>query len=280
MKNIVIIPNAKKDKDLSVTAKLSELLVGIGMDVYIKKEYASLCRSARGYFDFPDSCDVIIVVGGDGSVIDASGLALEHDIPLVGVNMGKVGYLSEVDPDDLSIFTRLASGEYSVKEKMLLSVSTSSEWTHEAYAVNDVIVSHGEYLGISSFRLEDSLGNSLGYRADGVIFATPQGSTAYSFSSGGPVLAHDVESILVTPVCPHSFFNRSVLFNSGEVLTVKNTGEHTMNIAVDGRKYTELLPNGTCYIRRAECSLKTLTFSENKMFEELFKKMSVTEGLK
>ena len=280
MKNIVIVPNAKKDKELSVTAKLSELLVGIGMNVYIKEEYATLCRRAVGYSVFPEFCELIIVVGGDGSVIDASGLAVEHDIPLIGVNMGRVGYLSEVDPDDLSVFKRLSLGEYSVKEKMLLSVSTSPLWSHEAYAVNDVIVSHGEYLGISSFRLEDALGNSLGYRADGVIFATPQGSTAYSFSSGGPVLAHDVEGILVTPVCPHSFFNRSVLFNSGEVLTVRNTGEHPMNIAVDGRKYTELLPNEACYIRRANRRLKTLTFSENKMFEELFKKMSVTEGLK
>ncbi|MBR7117323.1 MAG: NAD(+)/NADH kinase [Clostridia bacterium] len=280
MKNIVIVPNAKKDKELSVTAKLSELLVGIGMNVYIKEEYAAFCRRAVGYSVFPEFCELIIVVGGDGSVIDASGLAVEHDIPLIGVNMGRVGYLSEVDPDDLSVFKRLSFGEYSVKEKMLLSVSTSPSWSHEAYAVNDVIVSHGEYLGISSFRLEDALGNSLGYRADGVIFATPQGSTAYSFSSGGPVLAHDVEGILVTPVCPHSFFNRSVLFNSGEVLTVRNTGEHPMNIAVDGRKYTELLPNEACYIRRADCRLKTLTFSENKMFEELFKKMSVTEGLK
>ena len=93
-------------------------------------------------------------------------------------------------------------------------------------------------------------------------------------------MAHDVDGILVTPVCPHSFFNRSVLFNSKELLTVSNTGAYPMNITVDGRKYAQLMPGEACRIGCAERKIKMLTFSENKMFTELFKKMSITEGLK
>lgn len=280
MKKIVLIPNPIKDNGFLITYKLAGKLLDLGLDVYIAEDVADCELPLIRYKEFPSDADLIVVVGGDGSVIDASRYAIDYGIPIVGVNLGRVGYLSEVDPEELDLFSRLVSGEYLVKEKMLLTVEVPAPRSREVFAVNDIIVSHGEYLGISDFRLEDSLGNSIGYRADGVIVATPQGSTAYSFSSGGPVLAHDVEGILVTPVCPHSFFNRSVLFNSAEVLTVENTGSHAMNITVDGRRYDVLNPREKCKIRCADRRIKMLTFSENKMFTGLFKKMNVTEGLK
>ena len=280
MKRIVIVPNPQKDKDLSVTLAVAERLLKLGFEVLIDEKAGVTSLKAVDCDASDFFADLIVVVGGDGSVIDASRYAVNADIPLLGINLGRVGYLSEVDPDALEMLDRLVRGEYSVKEKMLLTVDARHSLRGSVYAVNDVIVSHGEYLGISEFSLEDSCGNSLAYRADGVIVSTPQGSTAYSFSSGGPVLAHDVEGILVTPVCPHSFFNRSVLFNSKEVLTVSNTGSYPMNIAVDGRKYAELMPGEHCHIGKSEKRIKMLTFSENKMFTELFKKMSVTEGLK
>lgn len=279
MKKVVIIPNPQKDVGLSLTARLIFQLSSLGMEVLVDSKLG-IQADACCYAEFPSDAELIVVVGGDGSVIDASRLAIENDIPILGVNLGRVGYLSEVDPNALDTLDRLSSGEYSIKEKMLLTVDSGNVQRGTVYAVNDVIVSHGEYLGISEFRLEDSCGNSLEYRADGVIVATPQGSTAYSFSSGGPVLAHDVEGMLVTPVCPHSFFNRSVLFNSSELLSVRNTGAYPMNIAVDGRKYAELMPGEACRISCANRRIKMLTFSENKMFTELFKKMSITEGLK
>ena len=280
MKKIVLIPNPIKDNGLLITYKLAGKLLDLGLDVYIAEDAADCELPLIRYKEFPSDADLIVVVGGDGSVIDASRYAIDYAIPIIGVNLGRVGYLSEVDPEELDLFSRLVSGEYLVKEKLLLTVEVPATRSRDVFAVNDIIVSHGEYLGISDFRLEDSLGNSIGYRADGVIVATPQGSTAYSFSSGGPVLAHDVEGILVTPVCPHSFFNRSVLFNSAEVLTVENTGSHAMNITVDGRRYDMLNPREKCKIRCADRRIKMLTFSENKMFTGLFKKMNVTEGLK
>lgn len=279
MKKIVVVPNPNKDKDLCVTERVIHKLASLGVSVFIDKKYGLSPDVAECYESFPDDAELVVVVGGDGSVIDASKQAIALDIPIFGVNMGRVGYLSEVDPDELDVLDRLASGKYSIKEKMLLTVTKGDE-DYGVFAVNDIIVSHGSYLGISSFSLCDSLGNSLDYRADGVIFATPQGSTAYSFSSGGPVLAHDVEGILITPVCPHSFFNRSVLFNSRERISVTNNGSHAMNVAADGRLIFEIYPEERCIISCAEKKIKMLTFSENSMFTELFKKMSVTEGLK
>lgn len=277
MKNVVIIPNATKDPGLTVTAALVNKLSRMGINVYIKDEYNVL--GAHPYSELPPNSELIVVVGGDGSVIDASRLAVERGIPLVGVNLGKVGYLSEIDPGALDVLDALATGDYVITDKMLLSVSTDG-WTGQTLAVNDVVISHSDCIGISTFRLEDSVGNSLNYRADGIIFATPQGSTAYSLSSGGPVVAHDVDSILVTPVCTHSFFDRSVIFNSRELLTVTNIGERGLNICIDGRVSAVLTPGSSCSVKRADASLKMLTFSRNSMFTGLFKKMSILEGFK
>lgn len=279
MKKVVVIPNPLKDKNLTVTKKLINKFHSLGISVYIHERYRQSELYAHFYDAFPGDVELISVVGGDGSMIDASKYAIENDLPIFGVNMGRVGYLSEVDPESLDILDRLISGEYSIKEKMLLTVSAAASET-VYYAVNDVIVSHGDYLGISEFSLSDSLGNYLDYRADGVVFATPQGSTAYSFSAGGPVLAHDVDGILVTPVCPHSFFNRSILFNANESLEVKNNGTREMKVAVDGRLGFMLLSGSSCTISKSNKKIKILTFSENKMFTELFKKMSITEGIK
>ena len=278
MKNIVVIPNLTKELGMSVTERLVEKLLSLGFTVYADEKIG--LSGAVPYTAFPDGIDLIVALGGDGSVIDASKIAVEKDVPIIGVNLGKVGYLSEVDPSELNIFELLVRGEYSVEEKMLLEVVDNEGISSCALAVNDVVVSHGEALEISEFKLQDSLGNSLRYRADGIIFATPQGTTAYSLSSGGPIVAHDVESIVATPLSPHSFFNRSVLFNSSEVLTVTNSGVARMNIGIDGRVYKTLLPGEHCKIKRSASALKMVSFSRNNMFTELFKKMSILEGLK
>ena len=119
---------------------------------------------------------MVISVGGDGSILDASVTALLWDIPLLGVNLGKVGYLSEVEPDNLDILARLFSGEYTVEEKMLLTVAAVRDGAAERaerLAVNDVIISHDTFLGIADFTLENSVGDCVKYRADGLILSTP-----------------------------------------------------------------------------------------------------------
>ena len=143
------------------------------------------------------------------------------------------------------------------------------------YAVNDVAISRDGFLHIADLKIEDSIGNAVKLRADGVILSTPQGSTAYSFSSGGPIVAHDVESILLTPISSHSFFNRSVLFNSSDVIRVTNIGELSLNVSVDGRFVGALSSGESCEIKKAQSVFKILTFTKNSMFSSLFKKMRI-----
>lgn len=283
MKHIVIIPNPKKDKDFSVTKNLVEKLNFFGSAVYIEKKYGECFNSSVILYDeFPKSTEAIIVVGGDGSVLDASVTAIENDIPLLAVNLGKVGYLSEVEPDNLDILSCLFSGKFEIEEKMLLSVThVSFGLAHKAerLAVNDVIVSHDNFLGIADFTLENGVGDCVKYRADGMILSTPAGSTAYNLSAGGPIVSHDIDSIVATPICPHSFFNRSIIFKATENIKLRNVSDTVLNISIDGRYFTNLSNNDECIIKMADKKLKMITFSENNMFSTLFKKMRILEDI-
>lgn len=284
MKNIAIIPNINKDSELLVTKKIAEKLLSLGAVVYIEEKYANAISSdIISYNEFPASAELIIVVGGDGSILDASVVAIERNIPILGVNLGKVGYLSEVEPDNLDILSGIFTGNFSIEEKMLLCINhVSDRVVREAsrLAVNDVIVSHDSFLGIADFTLENSAGDCVKYRADGLILSTPAGSTAYSLSAGGPIVSHDIDSIVATPICPHSFFNRSIIFKATEKITLKNMSKTVLNVSIDGRYFANLSAGEECQIRMAQKKLKVLTFCENNMFSTLFKKMRILEDIK
>ena len=146
MKNVVVMPNPKKDAGLAVTKSLCDKLHLFGADVYINEKYGDLVSDwVKKYTEFPASAELIIVVGGDGSILDASVVAIKNDVPILGVNLGKVGYLSEVEPDNLDILHRILVGQYTIEKKMLLSafhVGAGVVEKADRLAVNDVIVSH------------------------------------------------------------------------------------------------------------------------------------------
>ena len=282
MKKAVFIPNLNKDPDLSVTSQAARILKEIGMEVIVEDVYTNMVKGASFQRDFPTDADSLIVVGGDGSVIDASKYSIEYRMPMIGINLGKVGYLSEIDPQQLDVLRRIATGDYKIEEKMVLTVTANVGGeisVADRLAVNDVVVSHDDYLGISDIRVESASGESVKYRADGVIVATPAGSTAYSLSAGGPVVAHSLDSLILTPVCPHSFFNRSIIFGADEKIKVRNVGEGALNVSLDGRIFVRLGRNDYITVERSARSLPMLTFTENNMFETLFKKIRVLEEI-
>ena len=282
MKNIIIIPNGKKDADFTVTRALVKKLLSLGMTIFVDEKYSLIADGVILYNEVPVA-DLIIVVGGDGSVIEASVLAVSLDIPILGVNLGKVGYLSEIEPDNLDMLDMITAGEYKVCEKMLLSaeiVSESGKVVSPHLAVNDIVISHDAYLGIADFVVENSTADRVKYRADSVIVATPAGSTAYSLSAGGPIVAQSVDAIMVTPVCPHSFFNRSIVFSASEVIKVRNVCAQTLKVSVDGRTFASIEEGESCVISTSDKRVKMLTFSDESTFSTLFRKIRVLEDIK
>ena len=284
MKKILVIPNTLKDTDLSVTVRVVDKLLAFDMMPMISSSFRSTIGDGAYYFDeYPSDAELVLVVGGDGSVIEASRIAVGFDIPLLGVNLGNLGYLSEVEVNELDTLVKLKNeNEYIVEEKLLLEVEIIKDGIGtkaERFAVNDIIVSHSEYLGIADICLENSKKEAIKYRADAVILATPAGSTAYALSSGGPIISHNLDSITATPVSPHSFFNRSIVYSAKEELKVTNIGNTPLKVNIDGRYFDSLRNGDYCLVKKSGKRFKMLTFSENNMFTTLFNKLKILNNI-
>lgn len=283
MKNILIIPNITKDTELSVSRAVARVLTDAGAFVFVEKKYSEGLSEVAEVIDSAGGrIELIVVIGGDGSVIDASVLAIKLDIPVIGVNLGNIGYLAEIEMGELELLKRITEDDFRIEEKMLLTVELEENGgtlVSERLALNDVIISHESYVGLAELYLTDSHGATVKYRADGLILSTPVGSTAYSLSAGGPIVSHDIESITATPICPHSFFNRSVIFNSTERLCLSNNGKEPLNITVDGRHFAALEAGMRCYVSTATKKFKMLTLGKNNMFSTLFGKMKRFENI-
>lgn len=284
MKKAIVLPNILKDPSLSLTALVAERLLGLGIVVYLDESYN--CNQLEGityYNQTPSDADFLVVIGGDGSVIDASVTSIGLDIPLLGINIGKVGYLATVEPDQLEILSKITESEARIDEKMLLVAERQSADGNiircDRLAVNDVVISHDSYLGISDIRLENQCGDIVQYRADGVIVATPAGSTAYSLSAGGPIVSHGLETITVTPICPHSFFNRSIVYAPDEKIIISNMGDEPLNVSIDGRLFDRLGKGESCNIYKSERYLKMLNLEDTNLFSTLSKKIKLLHDL-
>lgn len=281
MKKIYLVPNANKDKELKITEAVAEKLRSCGAEITLPLEFSGKISDCT-FTDEPNlDTELVIVIGGDGSFIDASHFAILLNAPILGINLGKLGYLSEVETDDLSALDSIFTGNYKIVEKMLLDcvcISEGHEIRSERLAVNDVVVSHSSYLGIADFTVRSRDG-CVGYRADGLVISTPAGSTAYSLSVGGPVVSHSAESLIVTPIAPHSFFNRSLIFGSRETISVECTSDAELNVSVDGRHFFTLSKGDICTVFSSCKRLKVLTFTNNNMLSVLFNKMRTVEDI-
>lgn len=279
MKSIIVIPNIQKDSELNITKKVIKKLCELDLCVYVEEKHSSDLTNINVYREPPRDAELIVVIGGDGSVIDASCLAVELDIPLLGINLGKVGYLATVDPEDIDLLSRVATEEFNTTDKMLLLVEKHSadgnKTLSSRLALNDVVISHESYLGISNFKVENACGDHVQYRADGVIISTPAGSTAYALSAGGPIISHTLDSIMVTPICPHSFFNRAIVYGPEEEIRITNVTDTKMNVSLDGRFFSSLENGDYCVITKSEKRFKMINFGKSNIFSSLSKKIKL-----
>lgn len=284
MHKIILIPSKTKDEGFRIARRVIHQLAAKGAEVYIDKSYVDLYwEEAKFYEQMPTDADLCLVMGGDGTVLDAAPFAIAHNIPLAGINLGRLGYLSVVETNRLFMLDRLFRKTLCISERMLLSCTVrrkNGETTEaERAAVNDIVIMRKGNTGLPDLSVSDSLANVINYRADGIIFATPSGSSAYSLSAGGPLLNTDVEAICMTPVCCHSFFNRSVIFGPTAAVTVKNTSDRGIitDLSVDGRCLLQLEPGDEVTVRKSDKYLKMVDFSESGMLNTLRRKMEAAE---
>ncbi len=220
MKKVAIVPNSQKQDSVKITRLVGAILKNNGITPCI---FSSEKLYDPNVFQFTpkdnlfSDVDMVITVGGDGTIIHTAKAACRHDIPVLGINAGRIGFLAGLEQTDLEQLVRLKTGEYTIEERMLLEVYLDGKPI--GICLNDAVLAKSAPEDLMDIHLQFGC-DCVSYRADGVIVSTPTGSTAYSMSAGGPVLDPSVESILLTPICPHSLLARTLLIHSDKQLSV------------------------------------------------------------
>jgi NAD+ kinase len=221
-----------------------------------------------------DECDLLMVLGGDGTFLHAFEAAMPHDIPMLGVNLGRVGFLSEIQPDHLEEDVELlASGRYNFESRMLLEVKTASG--QRAFALNEVAFNRSDS-SVGVLSLSVSAGGAVmdRFSGDGLIVATPTGSTAYSMAAGGPIVAPGLDCMLLTPICPHTLAARPIVISDSQVVSVSILGDkRRARVIVDGR-YVMAPDDGPVTVCRADRNIRFVRLRPHSFFELLRGKLS------
>ncbi|HZC99875.1 MAG TPA: NAD(+)/NADH kinase [Actinomycetes bacterium] len=204
--------------------------------------------------EFAAGLDLVVVLGGDGTLLRALGLVLEAEVPVLGVNLGRLGFLTEVEPDALwSALEAFWAGRYQIERRTTLAVRVlvGGRTVAEDVAVNDVVLEKGPRERLAGVAVYVGEGLFARYAADGIIVATPTGSTAYSFSAAGPIVSPRLEALLLTPIAPHMVFNRSLVLHPEEMIRLEVLPESPPVVEiVDGRAVRELPPGSLVEVCR------------------------------
>ena len=282
-KSYIIMTNRPKDPSLAVTERIRAFLEerGARVSVFADNEDASRLGLAA---DTDGAASCMIVLGGDGTMLRAAKETAFSRIPLLGVNLGTMGYLAEVEVVSLEeALERLLRKDYRVEERMMLSGSVrrgdGSRETAQLDALNDVTVTRCGPMQVVPLRIWVNGQLLAGYGADGIVIATPTGSTGYNLSAGGPIVEPEAGLILLTPICPHTLNTRSVVLCDRDEVEVeigrKPSGDvQEVEVSFDGALLTRLRSGDRVRVKKSERTTSIIRLSEPAFLERLHRKMS------
>ncbi len=282
-KTIALYPNRSKQGALRCAIKAAELLTAAGATIVFDRDIVKYLPECEKYTLWSNErlysdSDAVVVFGGDGTVLGAGLRAAETGVPLLGVNFGHVGYIAEMEENEISQLVRLVSGDFATEDRMLLDVEVMKRGRRLFFArsFNEVTVTRGFITRLVDFDMSCNGTAVCHYRADGLIIATPTGSTAYSMAAGGPVIDPSLELIAVTPVCSHSLVSsRSIVFGADSVISVKipSAKRSEAVITVDGRSLFRVNDVETeLFVRRSDKKVRLIRFKDDLFCNTLYKK--------
>lgn len=284
MNKFYVVSNIVRDPECKMAEEICSYLrnkgktcqyIGIERDDYDDSE------SVKKLKEIDDNTECVIVLGGDGTIIQVSGILARKSLPIIGVNLGNMGFLAEVDKDKITpALDRLVNDDFFFENRMMLSgtIVTNGCESSKLYAFNDIVVkAHGNKVGYFDLDVNDRRLTS--FSGDGIIVATPTGSTAYSMSAGGAVVEPSSELILITPVSPHTGVPRSVVLSADDTVVIRvpmPDGKRTNLITAyfDGGVSFDLNPGDEVVIRKATHYVRFIKFNKESFLDVLARKMS------
>ena len=282
VKDAVLITNTAKDKDFGLYKKVLNIICSCGAEVRSPKVYEGEISDTRvkflDYGELYRGADAAIILGGDGTILKAAPAAISAGCPILGVNLGRIGYMAEVGKDETELIERIFEGRYRVSERMTLRICVEEEGKRRTvyeHALNDAVLHSdgiGRVLGINVFSGGVLVAE---HRGDGLIVSTPTGSTAYSLSAGGPVLDPSLECLCITPVCSLSPAARSMVFSADSEIEIEAVPDNRggMFLSCDGNEGIALPGNARIIISRSDRKAKLISVGNEEFFNVLRKKI-------
>lgn len=269
---VAVLPNLDKRGSAEVVEKLGKLLKSMDIEAYLPDNILG-----TDFKHAPDSqifklADVIITIGGDGTIIRYAKRAAQDNKPVLGINAGRMGFLANIEQNELNLINKLKSGEYTVEKRMMLSVTASENGKviGEYTALNDAVITSGFISRIIDVSVGVG-GDFISYRADGLIISTPTGSTAYSMSAGGPIIDPLTECFCITPICSHSLSAKPILLGADNEIKLKAFSKKKTDIflTVDGRKALQVKPYTEISIKRSPKFVQLIRLNERSFYKTL-----------
>jgi NAD+ kinase len=279
MKTVGIVANPAKERLEDVLGLISEWAVRFGLEVVVDERCATGAGEGvklAGSPELEEQADIIFALGGDGTLLYAARIVAElgKGTPIIGVNMGSLGFLTQIPREELpEILAKLDPSALPVTERMMLSAEVSGEG-RTCLALNDIVIAKGADSKMLSF--EARVGGEVvtRYAADGLVLATPTGSTAYAVSAGGPIVTPSVEAIVLTPICPHTLSIRPLVVDPRSVLEIEMLeSDDCTVVTADGNKAFSISQGMTVTVRRAEARTQLVDVAGYTYFEILTRKM-------
>jgi NAD+ kinase len=274
MKNIGIIVNKDKDKTLEYTATLVKSICLKGGNALLKPSVAQIVGNGSTGVEedeLLEKADMMVCLGGDGTFLRVARKTYKKGLPILGINLGNLGFLTEVDKNDISkAVDCILEGRYRIEERMMLeaSIIKKGEPVERDVALNDVVISRGAFPRVLHLKVYID-GQFLDcFPSDGIIISSPTGSTAYSLSAGGPIIDPDTELILLTPICPHILYSRSFITKGDSALRIEldeSSGYNAM-VTVDGQIGFEIAAGDSIEVRKSSHTVKLVSISSRNFF--------------
>ena len=269
---VAVIPNLDKRGSSDTVERLGVFFKKNDITAYIPD---SICCS--DYIQASDDeifsiADIIITIGGDGTIIRYAKRAAEYGKPLLGINAGRMGYLANIEQNEYNLLSKLKTGEYTIEERMMLyvTVKENGKIIGGYEVMNDAVITSGFISRIIDVQASVD-GDTISYRADGLIVSTPTGSTAYSMSAGGPIIDPSMNCMCITPICSHALSAKPILLNSNKTVRLKAFSKKRTDIylSVDGRKVANVKPYTEIYVTRSEKAVKLVRINDRSFYKTL-----------
>lgn len=279
---VAIVPNLSKQNAQYHTVKVIEKLRELGSEVFIMSKYKNIFTDCEVQFydnfkTMLKDCDILIAVGGDGTIIHCARHAAEANKPILGINVGRVGFVASLETNELEKLNQLVAGDYKIESRMMLDITFEADGRQTTYcALNDAVISRDSLSRMLDLQVHFNDTNVCNYHADGLIVSTPTGSTAYSLSTGGPVIDPSINCILLSPICPHSLFTRSVVFGSDAKLYVQASSKYECEIylIIDGETYIKIQKDQKIEFSRSDQAVQIIKLKDDSFYEIMNKKLA------